>query len=130
MTLYGENMPLPTVVIAQNDPSIVRELTHELNLHFALVAVAESVLALRTFLMLHAVRLVVLDLELATLNEVHQLVRTFNDLNIVCTHRTPDERMWMAALKAGAVEFCHPMDISAILCASSKATKHHVPTAA
>jgi hypothetical protein len=31
----------------------------------------------------------------------------FRNLAIVCTHRSPDERMWIVALEAGATELCH-----------------------
>jgi hypothetical protein len=65
-----------------------------------------------------------------TLVEVNKLARTFDDLVVVCTHRSPDERMWMAALKAGAVEFCHPQDLRSILRAARTGTKQRMMSAA
>jgi DNA-binding response OmpR family regulator len=123
-------MPSPTVVIAQKDPCIVRGLANDLHAHFARVDVAESALELRTMLLRHEARVAVLDLELVNVDEVYQLARTFDDLIIVCTHRSPDERMWMAALRAGAAEFCHPLDLRSILRATRMGTKHHFATAA
>jgi DNA-binding NtrC family response regulator len=123
-------MPSPTIVIAQNDSAIARELTRDLHAHFARVAVAENVLELRILLQRHEARVAVLDLELISVEEVRQLALLFEDLAIVCTHRSPDERMWMAALGAGAIEFCHPLDIRSILRASRTATKHRFAIAA
>ena len=123
-------MPSPTVVIAQNDPTIALGLANDLHVHFARVAVAESTVELRTLLARHEAQLAVLDLEAVNVDEVSQLVSTFGDLTIVCTHRSPDERMWMAALNAGAVEFCHPRDIRSILKAWRAVIRHHLGAAA
>ncbi len=123
-------MPSPTVVIGQKDPTIAMELAKHLHAHFARVAVAESAEELRAVLLRHEARVAVLDLELVDVKEVRQLAQVFEDLAIVCTHRSPDERMWMAALNAGAVEFCHPKDIRSILRASRTATKQHFDIAA
>jgi DNA-binding NarL/FixJ family response regulator len=124
-------MPLPTVVIAQTEPAIALELANDLHAHFARVAVAESTTELRQLLLHNEARVAVLDLELVSVEEVRQLSHTFGDLTIVCTHRSPDERLWMSALSAGAVEFCHPQDILAILRASRLTPKRlHLATAA
>lgn len=123
-------MPSPTIVIAQNDPTIAMQLANDLHAHFARVAVAANAAELRTMLLRHDARVAVLDLELLNLEDVRQLVRIFDDLTIVCTHRSPDERMWMAAMDAGAIEFCHPLDIRTILRASRMAPKQHFAIAA
>jgi DNA-binding response OmpR family regulator len=123
-------MPSPTVVIAQADPAIAVGLANDLHAHFARVTVAESPVELRTMLLRHQARVAVLDLELLDLDEVRKLARAFCDLTIVCTHRSPDERMWMDALKAGAVELCHPRDMRSILRASRSAITRSQPVAA
>ena len=122
-------MPLSTVIIVQNDPQIAQELANDLHAHFARVAVAESTAELRALLPRHQARVAVLDTEIVSLAEIGQLVDAFRNLVVVATHRSPDERMWMAALNAGAVEFCHPQDLRSILRAS-RATKRHLSTAA
>jgi hypothetical protein len=94
------------------------ELANRLHAHFARVAVAESAMDLRTMLLRHEARVAVLDMELVDAEEVRQFARRFEDLTIVCTHRAPDEHMWLTALNAGAAEFCHPQDIRSILRAS------------
>jgi hypothetical protein len=123
-------MPSPTVVIAQKDPAVAAGLANDLHVHFAQIAVASSALELRTLLLRREARVAVLDLELVSVEEVRQLARSFDDLTIVCTHRSPDERMWMAALGAGAVEFCLPQDIRSILRASRTGAKPHFAIAA
>jgi len=124
--LHGENMPLPAIVIAQHDPSIAQRLAHELHPHFARVAVTRDAMELHRLLLRHEARVAVLDLELVNLDEVHRLASTFDDLTIVCTHQSPDERMWMAALNAGAAEFCHSQDVRSILRASRVAMKRRM----
>jgi hypothetical protein len=74
-------------------------------------------------LLRHEARVAVLDLEVVNLEEIRNLASTLSDLSIVVTHRSPDERMWMAAVSAGAIEFCHPQDIRSILRASRAAPK-------
>jgi len=118
-----ERLPAATILIAQKDPGIAHALADDLRAHFAAVIVFENADGnaaanppeLRTLLLAHPdVRVAVLDLELVNLKEVNLLSRTFF-LAIVCTHHSPDNRMWLAALNAGAVECCHPDDIHAII---------------
>jgi len=91
---------------------------------------AKNAMELHTMLLRNEARVAVLDLELVNLVEVNKLASTFDDLIVVCTHRSPDERMWMAALKAGAVEFCHPQDLRSILRATRTGKKHRMASAA
>jgi DNA-binding NarL/FixJ family response regulator len=94
---------------------IAQGLANDLHAHFARVAVAQSAMELRALLLRHQARVAVLDLELVNIEDVRKLAESFDHLAIVCTHRSPDEQMWMAALNAGAVEFCHPQDLHCIL---------------
>jgi DNA-binding NtrC family response regulator len=106
------------------------ELAKDLHVHFARVVVAGSAMELRTVLLRHEARVAVLDVELLEMNEIRELARTFEELTIICTHRSPDERMWMESLRAGAVEFCHPLDLRSILRASRTAVNRHLTIAA
>jgi len=117
-------MPSPTIVIAQPDPGIVLGLTRDLHAHFPRVAVAQNAKDLRELLQRHEARVAVIDLELVDTEEVRKLSTLFGDLMIICTHRSPDEQMWLSALNAGAVEFCHPQDVRSILHASRMAPSH------
>ena len=49
------------------------------------------------------------------LADVESLHRDFPALPIVCTHRIPDEEMWMAALAAGASDVCPADDVANVL---------------
>jgi DNA-binding NarL/FixJ family response regulator len=123
-------MPSPTVVIAQNNSATAAGLANDLQAYFVRVAIADSAVELPALLARHEARLAVLDLELVDLEAVHQLAQQFSDLAIVCTHRSPDERMWMASLNAGAVEFCHPQDVRSILRAWRTGSRARLPIAA
>ena len=123
-------MPSPTVVIAQSDPSIAQGLAKDLHAHFSKVAVAQDAAELYTLLPRHRAQVAVLDLEIINLEEVQKLAEMFTGLAIICTHRSPDERMWMAALNAGAVEFCHPQDLHSILRATHVAAQRNLEFAA
>lgn len=117
-------MPSPTIVIAQNDPEIALGLANDLHAHFARVAVASSASELRTLLTRHQARVAVLDLELLDLQEIADLTSCYAGLAIVCTHRSPDERMWTNSLRAGAVELCLPRDLRSILRACRAAVRY------
>jgi DNA-binding NtrC family response regulator len=104
-----------TIVIVHNDPSIAQGLANDLQAHSARVIVAENALELRPLLLRHEAQVAVLDLDLVNVEEVRQLAGSFCNLTIICTHPAPDDRMWVAALDAGAVEFCHPDDIRTML---------------
>ena len=123
-------MPVPTILIAQSDPRIAQGLANDLHAHFAHVLVAPSVMELRTLLLQHEAHAAVLDLEVVSLQEVRDLAASFEDLAIVCTHHSPDERMWTEALNAGAVDCCHPRDLHAILRAARTPAPRSTPMAA
>jgi len=57
----------------------------------------------------------VFDLEFSKLTDVERLRADFPALPIICTHRVPDEEMWMAALRAGASDMCRADDVESIL---------------
>ena len=65
---------------------------------------------------------VVLNIEHWRLTEVESLHRDFPRLPIVCTHRIPDEEMWMAALDAGASDVCPSDDVGNVLTSVLRST--------
>jgi DNA-binding response OmpR family regulator len=119
-------MPARTILIAQGDPGVARDMANDLHAHFARVVVAQDPMELRTKLLQHEARVAVLDLDLVNFDEIRNLAGNFSDLVIVCTHRSPDEQKWMDALSAGAVEFCHPGDLHTILRAARTAPPRHL----
>lgn len=63
----------------------------------------------------HSAKAVILNIESWRLADVESLHRDFPALPIICTHRVPDEEMWMAALEAGAADVCPVDDVSTVL---------------
>jgi DNA-binding NarL/FixJ family response regulator len=58
---------------------------------------------------------VVLDMEQSRLSDIRNLRNEFPSLPIVCTHRIPDEELWIAALEAGASDVCSTEDVQNVL---------------
>jgi DNA-binding NarL/FixJ family response regulator len=102
------------VVIASDDPTAV-ELAAHLNRYFRSVAVAHSLEEARAAIPRHCAQLAVVDLETVPLERVRELCREFGHTSVVCTHRLPDEEIWISALAAGAIDCCHNADVAGIL---------------
>ena len=103
-----------SVVVLESDPRLARSLAGELRSHFA-VHVIRSREELRDKLTSKQAEAVVLNIEHWRLTDVESLHRDFPALLIVCTHRVPDEEMWMAALEAGASDMCPSDDVGNVL---------------
>src|SRR5450755_2075256 len=97
-----------TVVVLEKDPEIAHSLAGGLRPHFS-VRVASIQKEVRDTLTQKLPEVVVLNIEFRRLTDVETLHRDFPELPIVCTHRVPDETLWMAALEAGASDVC-PID--------------------
>ncbi len=97
-----------TVVVLEKDPAIALSLADGLRPHFS-VRLAGTRDEVRDTLTHKLPEVVVLNIEYWRLTDVESLHRDFPELPIVCTHRVPDETMWMAALVAGASDVC-PID--------------------
>lgn len=97
-----------SVVVLERDPGLARTLEGELRSHFT-VHVTRSHQEVRDHLISTLAEAAVLNIEELRLTDIESLRREFPALLIVCTHRIPDEEMWMAALGAGATDVC-PVD--------------------
>jgi DNA-binding response OmpR family regulator len=104
-----------SVVVLQKDPAIAQSLAAGLRSLFQSVHVAGSDRELRDLVAQNLPEVTVLDVEGLQFADVEKLHRDFPSLSILCTHRVPDEEMWMAALEAGAVDVCPSYDVEAIL---------------
>jgi DNA-binding NtrC family response regulator len=113
------------VVVASRDTQAASQLVASLNTYFRNVSVARSLDEVRTAIPRHRAQLAILDLELASVEDVERLAREFNHTGIVCTHRIPDEEMWAAALAAGAIDCCQNADVASIV----QAVERHVKQA-
>jgi chemotaxis response regulator CheB len=110
-----------SVVVLEKDPQVARSLVGGLHPHFS-VHVTGSREELRDKVERNHPEAVVLNIEYWRLTDVESLHRDFPQLPIVCTHRVPDEEMWMAALDAGACDVCPSDDVGNVLMSVLRST--------
>jgi hypothetical protein len=101
------------IVILQNDPARAETLVSEVRSVSAAVFIVRSLPELHTLAAQFPIQIGVLDLGLVSIQEVVFLRRQLG-MEIVCTHRTPDDVMWTEALDAGALDCCFDDDGPAI----------------
>jgi len=104
-----------SVVLLASDPKTAQSLAGGLRTHFNAVHVTGSRDELREKVARNRPGAVVFDIESSRLADVESLHREFPALPIVCTHRIPDEEMWMAAVDAGSVDVCPVDDVNNVL---------------
>jgi DNA-binding response OmpR family regulator len=109
------------VIVLEKDPRVARSLAGGLCPHFS-VDVTGSREELRDKVEQNNPEAVVLNIEYWRLTDVESLHRDFPKLPIVCTHRIPDEEMWMAALEAGASDVCPTDDVGNVLTSVLRST--------
>jgi len=109
------------VVVLEKDPGVARSLAGGLRPHFS-VHLTGSREELHETVLRDQPEAVVLNIEYWRLTDVESLHRDFPKLPIVCTHRIPDEEMWMAALEAGASDVCPADDVSNVLTSVLRST--------
>ncbi len=109
------------VVVLEKDPRVAKSLAGGLRPHFS-VHVTRSREELRDNVARTHPQAVVLNIEHWLLDDVESLHRDFPALPIVCTHRIPDEEMWMAALSAGASDVCPADDVENVLTSVLRST--------
>lgn len=104
-----------SVVLLAKDANVAQSLAGGLRSYFHAVHVTRSRDELREKIKKNRPEAVVLDIEHSRLTDVESLHRDFPSLPIVCTHRIPDEELWMAALEAGASDVCPSDDVENVL---------------
>ena len=110
-----------SVVVLEKDPGVARSLAGGLRGHFS-VHLARSREELRDDVTRNHPQAIVLNIEHWQLADVESLHQDFPHLPIVCTHRVPDEEMWMAALAAGASDVCPTGDVGNVLTSVLRST--------
>jgi DNA-binding response OmpR family regulator len=117
-----------SVVVLESDPKLAQSLAGGLSSHFKSVQVTRSEGELRERIAKNRPEAVILDMESSRLTAVRNLRRDFPTLPIVCTHRVPDEELWIAALEAGASDVCPADDVPNVLSSILRnvAMAHHV----
>jgi DNA-binding NarL/FixJ family response regulator len=113
-----------SVVLFEKDPAIANSLAGGLRSHFSVLSIGltHSHEDLRDSVARNKPGAVVLNIESWRLADVESLHRDFPELPIVCTHRVPDEEMWMAALSAGAADVCPSDDVSNVITSVLRST--------
>jgi DNA-binding NtrC family response regulator len=109
-----------SVVLLQKDPKTSQSLMKSLCSSFHSIYPVRSLGELRTNIARHRAQVVVLDMELASIDDVERLSREFPGTCIICTHRLADEEMWTAALNAGAADIVSAGDCRGILNAAQR----------
>jgi DNA-binding response OmpR family regulator len=104
-----------SVVVLESNPRLAQSLAGELSSHFNSVHLTRSGDELRERIVRNRPEAVILDMESSRLTDVRNLHRDFPTLPIVCTHRVPDEELWIAALEAGASDVCPADDVPNVL---------------
>jgi DNA-binding response OmpR family regulator len=104
-----------SIVILESDPKTAQSLAGGLRSHFHSVYLTCSRDEMRDKVAQNRPEAVVLDIGSSRLADVASLHSDFPALPIVCTHRVPDEEMWMAALQAGASDVCAASDVENVL---------------
>jgi DNA-binding NtrC family response regulator len=104
-----------SVVVLESDPKTAHSLAGGLRTHFHSVYLTYSREEMRDKVAQNRPAAVVFDIETSRLTDVANLHNDFPALPIVCTHRVPDEEMWMAALQAGASDVCAASDVENVL---------------
>jgi DNA-binding response OmpR family regulator len=103
------------VVVVESDASVAHSLAGGLSSHFHSIHLARSGDELRERVAKNRPEAVILDMEYSRLTDVRNLHQDFPSLPIVCTHRIPDEELWIAALEAGASDVCRADDVPNVL---------------
>jgi DNA-binding response OmpR family regulator len=104
-----------SVVLVESDSSVAQSLAGGLSSHFHSVHLTRSGDELRERVARSRPEAVILDMEDSRLSDVRELRNDFPSLPIVCTHRIPDEELWIAALEAGASDVCRTDDVQNVL---------------
>jgi DNA-binding response OmpR family regulator len=103
------------VVILEADPRVAQSLAGKLSSHFHAVHLTRSGDELREHVVKSRPEAVVVDVEYSRLTDVRSLHDDFPLMPIVCTHRIPDEQLWVEALDAGASDVCRSDEAQSVL---------------
>jgi DNA-binding NtrC family response regulator len=119
-----------TVIVAQSDCIVAEHLAANLHAHFKNIVVARDVEEIRHHIQRELADIVIVDLDLAEMLELRNLVDEFKHVGVVCTHRIPDEEMWKRCMEIGALDCCSCCDIQGIVRAARRHPHEMSATAA
>jgi hypothetical protein len=101
------------IVILQPDPTRAESLASSSKSVSQAVFIVQSLPELQALVAQFPISVGVVDLGVVPVQEVVRLRHQLG-MEIVCTHHTPDDVMWTAALNAGAIDCCFDDDVPAI----------------
>ena len=101
------------IVILQANPTRAENLASSSKSVSQAVFIVQSLPELQALVAQFPISVGVVDLGVVTVQEVVRLRHQLG-MEIVCTHHTPDDVMWTAALNAGAIDCCFDDDVPAI----------------
>jgi DNA-binding NarL/FixJ family response regulator len=104
-----------SVVVLESDSGLAQSLAGGLSSHFNSVLLTRSRDELREKVAGNRPQVVILDMEYSRLTDVRNLHNDFPSLPIVCTYRVPDDKLWVAAMEAGASDVCPADDVQNVL---------------
>jgi DNA-binding NarL/FixJ family response regulator len=104
-----------SAVVLESDSRVGKCLVGGLSSHFHSIQLTRWGDELRERVAKSRPAVVILDMECSRLSDVRNLHQDFPSLPIVCTHRVPDEALWVAALEAGASDVCAVDDVQNVL---------------
>jgi DNA-binding NtrC family response regulator len=103
-----------SILIAHRDRGTAQALATALHARFPSVRMAGSLQELEAAIPKYKADAVVCDLETVDLDSVNRLAKGTHII-VICTHRVPDEAMWIASLEAGATDCCAASDPNSIV---------------
>lgn len=107
-------MQLSHVVLLQRDIDVTESMAASLSKAFSSIDATQSIDKLQRSIAERRPAVVIVDLEMISINDVKRLCTDFSDVKFICTHRLADDEMWTQALGAGAVDVCPSFDVGGI----------------
>jgi DNA-binding response OmpR family regulator len=104
------------ILVVENNPRVAKSLASQ----FHAVHIMRAGEELHERVAKNRPAAVILDIEQFPLSDIRNLRNDFPSLPIVCTHRIPDEELWIAALEAGASDVCSTDDVQSVLASMSR----------
>ena len=102
-------------VVFQSDPQLAQVFITSLSTAFQSVRSATSLEDARISAIKHRAEALIVDMEAASLDDLQYLSHELPAIRIVCNHRVADEKLWIAALNAGAADCYASSDTKAIM---------------
>ena len=100
-------MQSPSVVLLQSNIHTANSLAQALSASFPQIHRTESIGELRSYATKYSPKVLLVDMERASVSDIQDLSRSFPSARIICNHHAADEKMWASVLGAGADD-CWP----------------------